>query len=108
NAAKQAMIGVPATLIEGEGAVSEPVARVMAEGALKKSAADIAIAVTGIAGPGGGTPQKPVGLVHFGCAMRGRTYHMEKKFGDIGRECVRLATVNYALEMVLEVLESQP
>ena len=109
NPAKQAMIGVPAALIEGEGAVSEAVARAMAEGALKRSGVDISVAVTGIAGPGGGTPLKPVGLVHFGCAMRGRTYHMEKKFGgDIGRERVRLATLSSALEMVLEVLESQP
>ena len=108
NPAKQAMIGVPAALIEGEGAVSEAVARAMAERALKRSGVDISVAVTGIAGPGGGTPLKPVGLVHFGCAMRGRTYHMEKKFSDIGRERVRLATLSSALEMVLEVLESQP
>ncbi len=108
NEAKQSMIGVPETLIEEFGAVSEQVACAMAEGALTKSNADIAIAVTGIAGPDGGTPQKPVGLVHFGCATKDKTYHMEKGFGDIGRERVRLATLNSALEMVLEVLENQP
>ncbi len=108
NLAKQTMIDVPAALIEKFGAVSEPVARTMAEGALTKSDTDIAIAVTGIAGPGGSTPQKPVGLVHFGCATKDKTYHMEKRFGDIGRENIRLATVNSALEMVLEVVDNQP
>ncbi len=107
NLAKQTMIDVPAALIEKFGAVSGPVARTMAEGALTKSNADIAIAVTGIAGPGGGSPQKPVGLVHIGCAMKGKTYHIEKRFGDIGRENIRLATVKSALEMVLEVLADQ-
>ena len=108
NEAKQTMIGVPETLIKEFGAVSEQVARAMAEGALKASEAAISIAVTGIAGPGGGTPQKPVGLVHFGCATTNLTLHREIHFGDIGRDEIRLATVNSALEMVLEVLANQP
>src|SRR5580698_10606896 len=78
NAAKTELLGVPAALIDTEGAVSEPVARRMAEGALAHSAADLAVSVTGIAGPGGGTDKKPVGLVWFGLARRGtatRTLH---------------------------------
>ncbi len=86
NAAKSEALGVPSALIETHGAVSAEVARAMAEGALKNSRADIAVAVTGVAGPGGGTPEKPVGLVHFGAARRGgKTLHHEQRFGDIGR-----------------------
>ncbi|MCF6302631.1 MAG: CinA family protein [Devosiaceae bacterium] len=114
NEAKQKMIGVPKTLIEEFGAVSEPVARAMALGALDKGSADIAVSVTGIAGPGGGTSQKPVGLVHFGWAMKnmghfsqleGTSHHLERRFGDIGRDAVRMATVETALELVLEMLD---
>jgi nicotinamide-nucleotide amidase len=100
NEAKTEMLGVPAMLISLNGAVSEPVARAMAEGALARSNADITIAVTGVAGPGGGSAEKPVGLVHFGCAGRGRqTYHHREVFpGD--RAAVRDATVQTALSIV--------
>jgi nicotinamide-nucleotide amidase len=83
------------------GAVSEEVARAMAQGALVHSHADLAVAVTGIAGPGGGSAEKPVGLVHI-AAMRkgGKTFHRECRFGDIGRSAVRIATVDTALEML--------
>jgi nicotinamide-nucleotide amidase len=101
NEAKMEMIGVPAGTLAAHGAVSEPTARAMAEGALARSRADIAVAVTGIAGPGGGSAEKPVGLVHFGLAMRDRpTVHAERRFGDIGRSAVRLATVVQALDMI--------
>ena len=105
NEAKRDMLGVPGDMIADYGAVSEPVARAMAEGALAHSNADIAIAVTGIAGPGGGTPMKPVGLVHIACARTGhRILHDVCRFGDIGREEVRLKTVEEALSMVLKAL----
>ena len=73
NDAKRDMLGVPGDLIADMGAVSEPVARAMAEGALNHSRASLSVSVTGVAGPGGGTPMKPVGLVHFGAARRGRS-----------------------------------
>ncbi len=103
NDAKTAMIGVPAALIAQYGAVSEPVARAMAEGALRKASVDLAISVTGIAGPGGGSDEKPIGLVHFGLATPDGTHHREERFGDLGRDMVRQATVRVALEMVMEV-----
>jgi nicotinamide-nucleotide amidase len=106
NRAKQEMIGVPASLIEKYGAVSEPVAIAMAEGALKTSRTDIAIAVTGVAGPAGGTASKPVGLVHFACATARRTQAHIERFGDIGRQQVRKASVLAALELVIESLEN--
>ncbi|MCC2111232.1 MAG: CinA family protein [Hyphomicrobiales bacterium] len=102
NAAKTEMLGVEAALIEEHGAVSAPVAREMAEGALARSNADLAVAVTGVAGPGGGTPEKPVGLVHLAIARRGSgIVHHEARFGDIGRARVRALTVAEAL-MLLE------
>jgi nicotinamide-nucleotide amidase len=105
NAAKTALAGVPEALIAAHGAVSEPVARAMAEGGVKAAGVDLVVAVTGIAGPGGGTAQKPVGLVHFALAGVGRaTVHREQRFGDIGREAVRLQSVRVALEMVVEAL----
>lgn len=107
NRAKIEMIGVPADLLEKYGAVSTEVARAMAEGALKTAGVDIAIAVTGIAGPGGGGEDKPVGLVHFGCATKAGTTVRERRFGDIGRQAVREATVEVALDMVLERLGVQ-
>lgn len=101
NQAKQELIGVPEVLLVRHGAVSEEVARAMAEGALAHSAADLAVAVTGVAGPGGGTAQKPVGLVHIAAAHKGGpVLHRECRFGDIGRGAVRIATVNAALEML--------
>jgi len=104
NEAKSGMIGVDRDLIRAHGAVSEEVARAMAEGALKTSGASVAIAVTGIAGPGGGTEGKPVGLVHFAYADSGKTIHMEQRFGDPGRQKVREETVRAALGLVLDGL----
>lgn len=106
NAAKTEMIGVPADLIAAHGAVSAPVARAMAEGARHTARADLAIAVTGIAGPGGGSDEKPIGLVHFGLATATRTLHRAEHFGDLGRDHIRQETVRVALEMVLESYES--
>jgi nicotinamide-nucleotide amidase len=104
NAAKTAMLGVPAALIERVGAVSEEVARAMAEGAIAHSRADLAVAITGVAGPTGGSPEKPVGLVHFAAARRGgATVHVERRFGDIGRSEVRLASVAVALTMLRDL-----
>lgn len=108
NGAKTAMIGVPKDLIDQYGAVSEPVARAMAEGALRTAGVDIAIAVTGVAGPGGGSEDKPVGLVHFGCATKAGTEVQERRFGDLGRQGIREATVAAALDMVLGCLGVSP
>ncbi|HYC98359.1 CinA family protein [Brevundimonas sp.] len=102
NAAKVELLGVPAGLIERHGAVSEPVARAMAGGALARSAAQVSVAVTGIAGPGGGSPDKPVGLVHFAAAGPGGMIHVERRLGDIGREGVRLDSVRIALGLLLD------
>jgi len=102
NAAKTEMLGVPAALIEAHGAVSEAVARAMASGALASSRVDLAVSVTGIAGPGGGSAGKPEGLVHFACARRGgATTHAKVEFGAIGRDGVRAAAVRQSLEMLL-------
>lgn len=106
NEAKQAMIGVPADVLEAHGAVSEPVARAMAEGALGRSNASVAVAVTGVAGPGGGTAEKPVGLVYLATARRdGETQHCRMLYGDLGRDGIRLATVVTALDMLKERAE---
>jgi nicotinamide-nucleotide amidase len=104
NEAKAGMIGVDRDLIRAHGAVSEQVARAMAEGALRTSGAFVAVAVTGIAGPGGGTEGKPIGLVHFAYADAGKTIHLEKRFGDLGRQVVREETVKTALGLVLDGL----
>jgi nicotinamide-nucleotide amidase len=101
NRAKHSLLGVPGDLIADMGAVSEPVARMMAEGALAASDAHIAVAVTGVAGPGGGTAMKPVGLVHFATARsNGPILHRREMFGDLGREGIRLESVRVALEMI--------
>jgi nicotinamide-nucleotide amidase len=106
NAAKEAMLDVPSATLEKHGAVSAETAQAMAHGALAQSKADLAVAITGIAGPGGGKPGKPVGLVHFAAAARdGRHVHRAKRFGDIGRRKVRLKSVVEALAM-LELLAS--
>jgi nicotinamide-nucleotide amidase len=98
NRAKADLLGVPGDLIADQGAVSEAVARAMAEGAVENSNAHMAVAVTGVAGPGGGTPLKPVGLVHFAAAREGRSIlHEAHRFGDIGRTEVRLKSVEAAL-----------
>ena len=102
NAAKTGLLGVPAAMIERHGAVSEAVARAMAEGALSHSAAQVSVAVTGIAGPGGGSPDKPVGLVHFAASGPTGLIHVERRFGDIGREEVRLASLRVALDLLLD------
>ena len=102
NAAKTELLGVSAELIEAVGAVSEPVARAMADGALERSRAEISVSVTGIAGPGGGSTNKPVGLVHFAAVGRAGGVHIERRFGDIGREAVRLESVRAALSLLLD------
>ncbi len=104
NAAKTELLGLPAMLINLEGAVSEKVARAMAEGALARSAADVAIAVTGIAGPDGGTPTKPVGLVHIAIAGTGRpTQHHSEVFPG-SRAAIRDSTVVTAFAMLRNLL----
>jgi nicotinamide-nucleotide amidase len=104
NAAKEAMLGVPAEVLEQHGAVSRETAYAMAAGALAMSGADLAVAITGIAGPGGGSAEKPVGLVHFAAAIRGgRHIYREKRFGDIGRSAVRTQSVAEALAMLEEL-----
>lgn len=104
NDAKARMIGVPAELIAAHGAVSEEVARAMAEGALDHSAAEIAVAVTGVAGPGGGTPLKPVGLVHCAAARKGHdTITRVLRLGGIGRDQVRMETVREAIDLAYEI-----
>ena len=102
NASKTDLLAVPADLIEAHGAVSEPVARAMARGALAGSGANLSVSVTGVAGPGGGTAEKPVGLVHFGAVGPNGEIHAMHRFGDIGREQVRLASVRVALGLLLE------
>lgn len=107
NAAKCDLLGVPATLIGRYGAVSAPVAVAMATGALRASTSEIAIAVTGVAGPGGGTPQKPVGLVHLAVAIRGQQpIDQMLQLGDIGRSQVRIATVSAALALCHQALDT--
>ena len=100
NQAKTQQVGVPTALIEAHGAVSEPVARAMAEGGLANSNADIAVAITGVAGPGGGTALKPVGLVHIAASRRGAaTVHQRHVFpGD--RAAIREASVLAALRLI--------
>jgi nicotinamide-nucleotide amidase len=100
NEAKHEMLGVPLATLKKFGAVSEQTAVAMAKGALKNSDADIAVSITGIAGPGGATPGKPVGLVHFAAAGRRRAIHRGRKFGDVGRRKVRLKSVSEALDML--------
>ena len=106
NAAKEAMLGVRAATLATHGAVSEEVAREMAEGALARSDAGIAVAVTGIAGPGG-SEFKPEGRVCFGLAATGRPTLTETvDFGAIGRAKVRRATVDHALALILNALRT--
>jgi nicotinamide-nucleotide amidase len=109
DAAKAAMLGVPTLVLQRFGAVSRETAEAMARGALAHSPADLAISITGIAGPGGGSPGKPVGLVHFAAAARGgRLMHQECKFGDIGRAHVRQVSVLQALAMLHALAEQTP
>lgn len=105
NEAKSQMLGVAAALIEQAGAVSAEVAIAMVEGAIARSDADIAVAVTGVAGPGGGSPEKPVGLVHFAAMRRGQPARQAAyRFGDIGRSQIRVATVREALSMMMRLI----
>ncbi len=104
NAAKTELLGVPAELIEQHGAVSEPVARAMAEGAVAHSAAQVSVAVTGIAGPTGGSRDKPVGTVWLGWHVAGRTHSELRRFaGD--RAAVRTQTVRHALRKLNDLLD---
>src|SRR3954468_14028132 len=103
NAAKMAMLGVPEATLRQHGAVSRQTAQAMASGAMARAEVDLTVAITGIAGPGGGTAEKPVGLVHFAVATKdGGLTHREKRYGDIGRSEVRRASVIEALNMLLE------
>jgi len=105
NAAKSEMLGVPPSLIEAHGAVSAEVARAMALGAIEHSLADVAVAVTGVAGPGGGSAEKPVGLVHFACARRGGGVDCaERRHGPLSRGEIRAAAVAQALDMMMNAV----
>ena len=109
NAAKTEVVGVPAELVAAHGAVSAPVARAMAEGALAHSRANVAVAITGIAGPGGGSADKPVGLVHFGLAAPGAPVrHRERRYGDLGRAEIRRRAVADALALLEEAADLAP
>lgn len=101
NEAKIAMIGVPFGLLRQFGAVSEDVARAMADGALGAAGTHVAVAVTGVAGPDGGTAKKPVGLVHFAVATEDGTTHARKQFSGLDRDGIRQASVIQALQMLL-------
>jgi nicotinamide-nucleotide amidase len=106
NEAKMELLGVPADTLARVGAVSRETALAMAAGALAQSRAEIAVAVTGVAGPGGGSAEKPVGLVHLAVSAKARApLHREMRYGDLGRAEVRLATVRTALEMLREAIE---
>lgn len=105
NRAKSDLLNVPGDLIADMGAVSEAVARSMAEGAVENSNAHAAVAVTGVAGPGGGTKLKPVGLVHIAAAREGRSIlHEAHRFGDLGRTEIRLKSVEAALLLLQRLL----
>jgi nicotinamide-nucleotide amidase len=106
NTAKQQMLGVSAAVLRDYGAVSRQTAEAMAQGALTKAKVDLVVAITGIAGPGGGSADKPVGLVHFAAAARdGTTMHAAKRYGDIGRANVRHKSVLQALAMLRTLAE---
>jgi nicotinamide-nucleotide amidase len=106
NEAKETMLGVPGATLRDFGAVSRETAEAMARGALRQSHAELAVSITGIAGPGGGSIEKPVGLVHFAAASKhGQLIHHEKRFGDIGRTQVRQVSVIEALAMLRELVE---
>jgi len=105
NTAKMQMLGVQEETLARFGAVSEETALQMVHGALFRSRADLAVAVTGIAGPSGGSPEKPVGLVHLAAKSRsGKLIHRKMLYGDIGRTEVRLATIRTALQIVIEIV----
>jgi nicotinamide-nucleotide amidase len=103
DAAKMALLGVPQATLAAHGAVSRATAQAMASGALEGAGVDLTVAITGIAGPGGGSAEKPVGLVHFAAATRAQLVHREKRYGDIGRSEVRRLSVLEALTMLREL-----
>ena len=106
NEAKAELLGVTEDLLTQFGAVSDPVARAMALGAVTRSRASASVSITGVAGPGGGSAEKPVGLVHFAAVgPSGVVVHVERRFGDIGREAVRLESVRVALALLLDATE---
>ncbi|MBN8936249.1 MAG: CinA family protein [Rhizobiales bacterium] len=108
NEAKEQMLGVPAETLKRHGAVSRATAEAMAKGVLAHAPADLAVSITGIAGPGGGSADKPVGLVHFAAAARdGRLLHRERRFGDIGRADVRRLSVLEALALLMELASGE-
>ena len=101
NRAKEEILGIPGDVLADYGAVSEPVARMMAEGTFAASRANITVGITGVAGPGGGTPMKPVGTVHIAVARENRAIiHEMLQLGDIGREAIRMASVETALNLI--------
>lgn len=105
NKAKSQMLGVPEALITAHGAVSEQVAIAMAEGALARSLADVAVSVTGVAGPGGGSAEKPVGTVHFACARKGAaTARSHQLFAELDRAGVRRASVLHAFTLIEKMI----
>ena len=105
NAAKTELLGVPEALIARQGAVSEEVARAMADGALQRTPAHITLSITGIAGPDGGSPEKPVGLVYLGIASRGASTRVrECRFGNIGRREIRLSSVREAIGLMADAV----
>lgn len=104
NRAKVEMLGVFEAILSAHGAVSERTAVAMAQGAVTRAGVDIAVSVTGIAGPGGGSAEKPVGLVHFAAIGPAGRVHREARFGDIGRDAVRLASLHVALSLLADQL----
>lgn len=109
NTAKEEALGVAAHIIATHGAVSEETARAMALGALAHSRADISVSITGIAGPGGGSDAKPVGLVHFACARKdGALAHVERRFGNLSRDAIRQAATLVALDLLLVAAQPRP
>jgi nicotinamide-nucleotide amidase len=106
NLAKHELLGVSAETLSFYGAVSPQTANAMANGALKNSAADIAVSITGVAGPGGGSMDKPVGLVYFGLARKGSlTRTFEQNFGDVGRDEIRMNAVTYAIGLFFKAMQ---
>ena len=109
NRAKQEMLGVPAATLEAHGAVSRETAEAMAKGALADAPVDLAVSVTGVAGPDGGSDEKPVGRVHFAAASRsGQLNHVERRFGDPGRAEIRKRSVLQAIVMLHALAEREP
>jgi nicotinamide-nucleotide amidase len=109
NEAKQEMLGVPTATLQSHGAVSRQTAEAMAKGALAHAPVNLAVSITGIAGPGGATPDKPVGLVHFAAAARsGQLLRCERRYGDIGRSAVRRCSVLQALAILQHIAQQEP